>query len=334
MKVKAFAAKSAKAALEPFEYETGPLGPHEVEIKVSHCGVCHSDICMIDNDWGISSYPIVPGHEVIGTVAAVGSDVTSPKVGTRVGLGWQRGSCGECGWCRRGKQQLCPSERDTVVAHHGGFAELVRCDANFAIPIPDALDSAVAGPLMCAGGTVFSPLIHNGVNGTMRTAVAGIGGLGHLAIQYLAAMGCDVTAISGTHSKEAEARKLGASHFIATADPGAMAKAAGSFDFILSTISADADWAGFLAALRPEGKLVIVGVPQSDIKVPAFPLIIGEKSVIGGRLGSPADNAAMLKFTARHGVKPMVEGFALRDVNKALDHVRSGKVRYRAVLAV
>ena len=331
MGIKAYAAKGPKQALEPFEYEPGPLGPHEVEVKVGHCGICHSDLAMIDDDWGFSAYPLVPGHEVIGTVAAVGSDVDLVQVGQRVGVGWSCGSCGRCEWCLRGLESLCGKNQGVIVHHHGGWAESVRAQAKFAVPIPDALDSAVAGPLMCAGSTVFTPMARFGVKPTMRAAVVGIGGLGHLAVQFLAAFGCEVTAISSTHSKDDEAREMGATHFLATKGTDELKEAAGSFDFIISTVSADVPWGEYVGALRPQGRLVLVGIPESDLKIPPFPLLV-EKSVSGGMCGGPSDTALMLDFAARSGVRPVVESFPMADVNRAVDHVRAGKARYRVVL--
>ncbi len=331
MGVKAYAAKTAKSRLEPFEYEPGPLGPREVEVRVEFCGICHSDVAMIDNDLGFSTYPLVPGHEVIGTVAAVGSHVDAARVGQRVGVGWHCGSCGQCEWCSRGLESFCAKDRPTIVRHHGGWAESVRCEAKFAVPIPDALDSSVAGPLMCAGTTVFTPMLHFGVAPWMRTAVVGIGGLGHLAVQFLAASGCEVTAISTSHDKDEQARALGASRFIATRGTDELKKAANSFDFILSTVSADIPWGDYVNALRPQGRLVNVGLTGADMKIPPFPLLY-ERSVSGSQAGSPSDIAAMLSFAARKGVKPMVEVLPMKDVNDAVDRVRSGKVRFRAVL--
>jgi alcohol/geraniol dehydrogenase (NADP+) len=331
MGIKGYAAKGPKQPLEPFEYEPGPLGRHEVEVKVSHCGICHSDLAMIDNDWGFSAYPLVPGHEVIGTIASVGSDVEDVKVGQRVGVGWHCGSCGHCEWCGKGVESLCANERATIVHHHGGWAESVRCEAKFAMPIPDAIESSVAGPFMCAGSTVFTPMVRFGVKSTMRTAVVGIGGLGHLAVQFLAAFGCEVTAISSSHSKDDEARQMGATHFLATKGTDELKKAAGSFDFIISTVGADLPWDDYVAALRPQGRLVLVGIPESALKITPFPLLY-EKSVSGGQCGGTTDTKAMLDFAARSGVRPIVESFKMAEVNKALDHVRAGKPRYRVVL--
>ncbi len=332
MKINAFAATTAKAALEPFSYDPGPLGPQECEVAVTHCGICHSDICMIDNDWMMSQYPLVPGHEVVGTVVAVGSEVHGLQVGQRVGVGWQSGSCGECEYCRRGRENYCNLERDTIVRHHGGFGDRVRTDADFAIPLPDGLDGAAAAPLLCAGTTVFTPMLHHPVTAMMRTAVVGIGGLGHLAVQFLAKLGCEVTAISSTRSKEKEARTLGATDFIATKEAGALQKAAKTFDFVISTVPADLPWPEYIDTLRPEGTLCIVGIPQNDLRFPAIGLIAASKQVTGGRTGSPSDISTMLNFAARHGVQAQIEKFAMKDVNAGLDRVRSGEARYRVVL--
>lgn len=334
MTVKGYAAMSVKSELTPFEYDAGPLGPLEVEVRVQYCGVCHSDLAMIDNDWGMSTYPLIPGHEVIGEVTAVGQLVQDIKVGQRVGVGWQAESCQTCHCCQRGKEHLCINEPvQTIVGRHGGWAEFVRCQSRFAVPIPDSLDSAIAGPLMCAGTTVWTPMMHYGVRPGMKTAVLGVGGLGHLAVQFLAKIGTEVTAISSTRSKEDEARQLGATDFIATRGTDELEKAALRFDFILSTVSADVDWNAYIAALAPEGRLCIVGLPENDLKLQAFPIIGYERSVSGGRSGAPSDTAAMLEFSAKQGVKPMCEQFDMKDVNRAIQHVRDGKARYRVVLA-
>lgn len=334
MKVNAYAVMSPKSELEPFEYDAQPLGALEVEVRVQYCGVCHSDLGMIDNDWGMSQYPLVPGHEVIGEVTAVGEQVSDLKVGQRVGVGWQSGSCQVCRYCRRGKEHLCVThQEETIVGRHGGWGDYVRAQARFTVPIPDKLDPSIAGPLMCAGTTVWTPMTHYGVSPGMKTAVLGVGGLGHIAVQFLAKFGTDVTAISSSRSKEEEARQLGATDFIATRGTDELAKAAMRFDFIISTVSADVDWNQYIAALAPDGRLCIVGIPESELKLAPFPIIHDQRSVSGGRAGAPSDTAAMLEFCANHGVAPMCEQFDMKDVNQAVEHVRSGKVRYRAVLA-
>jgi alcohol/geraniol dehydrogenase (NADP+) len=331
MGVKGYAAKAAKGKLEAIDFDPGPLGPGEVDVRVECCGICHSDLAMIDNDWGWSRYPLVPGHEVIGTIAAVGSEVHGRTIGERVGIGWHCGSCGHCEWCSRGREGLCAQDRPTIVGHHGGWAESVRCQAKFAVPIPEAIESAKAGPLMCAGTTVFTPLVQYGVKPWMRAAVVGIGGLGHLAVQFLAKMGCEVTAISTTHDKDDDTRKLGATRFIATRGTTELKTAASSFDVIVSTVGVDLPWAEYVAALRPTGRLIVVGIPPSDLRIPMVPLL-AERSVSGGSAGGPTDLGQMLDFAARSGVRPMIETFPMSEVNAAIDHVRSGKVRFRAVL--
>jgi uncharacterized zinc-type alcohol dehydrogenase-like protein len=332
MAINAYAVKTAQGRLEPFSYEPAPLGRDEVEVAVTHCGICHSDLSMINNEWGMSQYPLVPGHEVIGTVAAKGADVADLEIGQRVGLGWQCGSCAHCEYCRTARHQLCAQEQDTIVHHHGGFADRVRATAEFVIPIPDALPSAEAAPLLCAGNTVYSPILRHHVNGNMRAAVVGIGGLGHIAVQFLAKVGCEVTAISSTHSKDDEARGFGAKSFIATKGTDELKKAANSFDFMISTVSASLPWNDYVGALRPQGVLVIVGVPDAEMPVAAFGLIGKEKSIAGGRAGSPWDLGLMLDFAARHQVKAQIEKYPFTAVNDAMDRLKSGKARYRVVL--
>ena len=259
MQVHSYAALSAQAPLQPYSFDLPPLGPDEVEVNVTHCGICHTDVACVDNEWGMSVYPVVPGHEIVGTVSAVGANVTRLAVGTRVGVGALCGSCMQREWCEGGKQHVCPQVVRTVMgAHKGGFATTVRVNNwRFAYPLPDGIASEFAGPLMCAGASVFTPLLRYNVRPTDRVAVVGIGGLGHLAVQFLAKWGCEVTAISSTHAKDEQARGFGATHFIGSNNPEELAAAARSFDFILSTVSADLPWDAYMAALRPSGKLCI-----------------------------------------------------------------------------
>jgi uncharacterized zinc-type alcohol dehydrogenase-like protein len=333
IEIKGLAAHAAGAELLPFKYDPGKLGVNEVEIAITHCGICHSDLHLISNDWGISQYPFIPGHEIIGTVKAVGAEVRSLEAGQRVGLGWQSNSCGVCEWCSRGMENLCLAAEGTCVHRNGGYADRVRANARFVIPIPEALESEHAAPLLCGGITVYNPLRTHSVNPSSRVGVVGIGGLGHMAIQFARAFGAEVTAFSTTAEKEEEARALGAHNFVNSRESKAMKDAAGSMDLILSTASADHDWGVYVQALRPTGTLCFVGVPPSPVSVQAFPLISGQRSISGNPTGSPYRLKEMLDVAARHGVKATTESFPMAQANTAIDKVKKGKVRYRAVLA-
>lgn len=332
MPIKAYAADAPGGELKPFEYEPGPLQAEEVEIQVEYCGICHSDLSMLNNDWGITQYPFVPGHEVVGTIAAIGEGVTTLKLGQRVGLGWFSDSCMHCSACMAGDHNLCPTAEQTIVGRYGGFADRVRAHQEWVLPLPEGLSPETAGPLFCGGITVFNPIVQFDVKPTDHVGVIGIGGLGHMALRFLRAWGCDVTAFSSSADKEAEARELGANHFVNSRDPKSVEQVANSLDLILSTVNADLDWATYLMALKPKGRLHFVGVVPSPVSLSIFPMILGQKSVSGSPLGSPATLAKMLEFAARQGVEPVTEMFAFDQVNEALAHLHAGKARYRIVL--
>jgi uncharacterized zinc-type alcohol dehydrogenase-like protein len=332
MSFHAHAAHAPKGPLKPFVYEPAPLGPHDVEIRISHCGICHSDVHLVDGDWGMGSYPMVPGHEIVGTVVAAGPEVSHLEAGARVGVGWQRGSCMACEACDAGDENLCAANVATCVGHHGGFADRIRVDGRFAFPIPEALASENAAPLLCGGATVYSPL-RRWVKPAMRVGVVGIGGLGHLALQFARAMGCEVTAISSTPDKEGESRAFGAHRFVATREPKALAKAASSLDFVLSTVFATPDWDGLLGALRPNGVLCLVGATSEPLAVQAFALLGAQKTVTGSAIGGRPAIREMLAFAARHGVQAKTQVRPLAEANAALGDVRKGRARYRVVLA-
>lgn len=330
--IQAYAAHTVGGTLEPFEYEPGSLQDKEVEINVEYCGICHSDLSMLSNDWGMTQYPFVPGHEVVGTVGAVGDKVTTVKVGQRVGLGWFSHSCTHCEWCMSGNHNLCLTAEQTIVGRHGGFADKVRGHEEWLTPLPESVDPSKMGPLFCGGITVFNPIVQFDVKPTDRVGVIGIGGLGHMALQFLHAWGCDVTAFSTSPDKEAEARELGANHFVNSRDKQALEKVANSFDFIISTVNADLDWATYINALRPKGRLHFVGVVPSEIQFQVFSLIMGQKSLSGSPLGSPVTVSQMIDFAARHGIEPIIETFPFSEINKAIAHLEEGKARYRIVL--
>lgn len=330
--IRAFAATAAKGELKPFEYDPCPLGSDQVEVAVTHCGVCHSDLSMLNNDWAITAYPFVPGHEAVGTVAEVGPQVKALKVGDRVGLGWNAGSCLHCRQCLGGDHNLCAKVEATIVGRHGGFANRVRCQDVWAIRIPDGVESGKAGPLFCGGITVFNPIVQFGVQPTHRVGVVGIGGLGHMALQFLNKWGCEVVAFSSSAGKTEEAKQLGAHSVVNSRDDAAMKKLAGSFDFILNTVNVTLNWQTYIDALAPKGQLHFVGAVPEPISTPVMPLIMGQKSISGSPTGGPGVVQDMLAFCARHGIAPVTEAFPLSEVNDAMAHLKAGKARYRIVL--
>jgi uncharacterized zinc-type alcohol dehydrogenase-like protein len=327
------ATHAAGAQLLSYKYDAGELGANDVAVKISHCGVCHSDVHLIDNDWGLSKYPFIPGHEIVGTVTAVGSAVTDRTVGERVGIGWQADSCGICEWCRQGDENLCPNGQPTCVGRNGGYADSIRVNSRFAIPVPESLESENVAPLLCGGITVYSPLRNLGVRPSWRVGIIGIGGLGHMGIQFAKAFGAEVTAFSTSKDKEEEARSLGAHHFINTRETNGYKKLGGSFDLLISTVSADQDWQSYINALRPKGTLCVVGVPPSPLQIQAFSLIGAQRSLAGSPTGSPRMLHEMLDVAALHNIKAITERFPMARANEAITKVKKNQVRYRAVLA-
>jgi uncharacterized zinc-type alcohol dehydrogenase-like protein len=329
--VHAFAATEPNGTLEPFEYELEDLNPGEVDIEVDSCGICHSDLSMLENGWGMSEYPFVPGHEVSGRIGAVGEGGGHLSVGDKVGLGWHAGYCMTCNSCLSGDHNMCASAAGTIVGRHGGFADRVRASAASVVKLPDGIDSGKAGPLFCGGITVFNPLVQFGISPTDRVAVLGIGGLGHLALQFANAWGCHVTALTSP-GKEDEAKSMGAHETLNSRDPESIASAAGQFDLILSTINVPQDWDAYLQALIPRGRLHVVGAVLEPLNVGAMSLIASQRSVSGSPVGSPATIRTMLDFAARHEIAPVTEHFPMENVNDAMEHLRSGNARYRIVL--
>ena len=331
-KFHAYAASAAHAPLQPFTFDPGALGPEEVEIQVSHCGICHSDLSMLHNEWGMSQFPFVPGHEAVGTVVALGEHAKGLNVGQRVGVGWTAYSCLSCHECLSGDHHLCARGQGTIVNRPGAFADRLRVQWTWARPLPDALDPATTGPLLCGGITVFSPLLQHSLPSTARVGIVGIGGLGHMALQFANRWGCEVHAFTTSDSKEAEARKLGAHYVHNTKRDVELKKITGSLDLIISTINVPLDIPGLLGTLAPKGILHVVGAVLEPMPIPAFGLIFGQKSVSGSPTGSPTAIDRMLAFSARHSIAPITETFPMSKVNDALDHLRAGKARYRIVL--
>ncbi len=329
--VKAYAAEKAGGELKPFEFELGLVGHDEVVIDVISCGVCHSDLSMLGNDWGITAYPFAPGHEVVGKISEVGEHVKHLKIGQTVGLGWSSRSCMECHECLSGNQNLCVKCEGTIVGRHGGFANKVKAQAIWVIPLPEAIDPMTAGPLMCGGITVFTPLVSNNISPIARVGIIGIGGLGHMAIQFAAKWGCEVAAFSTSPGKEAEVKSMGAHRFINSKDPASMQAYVGYFDMILVTVNVNLDLDLYASLLRPMGRLHFVGAAP-EIKATLFPLIMGQKSLGASPTGPPTRMSSMIEFAARHGVEPITEKYKMSQVNEAMEKLEKGQPRYRLVL--
>ncbi len=330
--IKAFAANEPKAELIPFEYEPGTLKSNEVEIDIHFCGICHSDLSMIDNEWGFTQYPIVAGHEVVGTISKLGSDVTHLKMNQVVGLGWHSGYCDDCNDCNAGDHNFCNSAQATIIGHHGGFADKIYAAANSVIPIPDGMDLESAGPLFCGGVTVFNPLIQFDIKPHHKVAVIGIGGLGHMALQFFNAWGCEVTAFTSSVDKKKHALEMGAHDTLNSRDAVEIAGAAGRFDFIISTVNVKLDWNLYLSTLNSRGRLHFVGATMEPLDINVFSLIGGQHSVSGSPIGSPDTITKMLAFANQHNVKPIIEKFSFDNINEAIARLRSGDVHYRIVL--
>jgi len=334
MTIHAFAAPGPGKALEPYSFERPKaLGPFDVEVAVEYCGICHSDIHLIDNDWHISTYPLVPGHEIAGTVSRKGELVTHLREGDRVGIGWQCGSCMACEWCERGEEPACDHHVATCVGRPGGYADYVVVDSRFAFVLPEGLSSEAAAPLMCGGITVYTPLSRF-ARPAHKVGVIGIGGLGHLALQFARSMGCEVTAFSTSSSKEAEAKRLGAHEFVLSTDEKALKARTNYFDLILSTVTVDLKWPMWLNLVKKHGRFQLLGASPGNVSVPVMQLVGGQKTIGGTIIGNRATIREMLAFAARHGVRAQAEVMPIDRVNEAIARVRTNEARYRMVLKV
>lgn len=332
MKFKAYATERAGGDLKPFEYEPAELKRSQIQIRIEACGICHSDLSVWRNEWGMTAYPFVPGHEVVGIVEETGADVRHLRPGQRVGVGWYSASCMVCDACMAGDHNLCASAEGIMMGRHGGFADRVRVDAAWATPVPDAIPVTAAGPLFCGGITVFNPIVQCGVKPTDRVGVVGIGGLGHMALQFLDAWGCEVTAFTSSPAKADQARKLGADRVVGSQESEAIRAIGPSLDFLLVTVNVPLDWDAYLSVLRPRGRMHVVGAVLAPIPVPVFSLLTAQKSVSASPLGSPATVRRMLEFAARHKIAPKVETLPMAQVNKALARLEQEKPAHRLVL--
>jgi uncharacterized zinc-type alcohol dehydrogenase-like protein len=341
MKTPAYAARAAGALLAPFTVERREPGPHDVAIDVLFCGICHSDIHQARDEWGGATFPMVPGHEIIGRVAAVGARVTKLAPGDMAGVGCMVDSCGACEPCREGLEQFCEkdpawtyngTEMDRATPTFGGYSRRIVVSERFVLKVPRELDPASAAPLLCAGITTYSPLRQHGCKMGERVGVVGLGGLGHMAVKIAASMGAEVTVLSTSRAKEADARRLGAHDFQVTRDEDTMKRLARRFDLVIDTASAQHDYNAYLGLVRTRGTMVIVGGPAEATGLEAFSLIRGNKRLAGSLIGGIAETQVMLDHCAAHGIVSDVEVIPIQRVNEAYERTLRGDVRYRFVI--
>lgn len=341
MQAKAYAAKSASSLLEPFTIDRREVGPRDVLVEIDWCGVCHSDIHQVRDEWGGSIFPMVPGHEIVGRVTRVGSEVKRFRPGDAVGIGCMVDSCRECSGCRAGLEQFCEghlsltynsTERDKKTPTYGGYSSHIVVDESFALKVPAGLEQSAVAPLLCAGITTFSPLRTWGVGKGHRVAILGLGGLGHMGVKFAAAFGAEVTVLSTSRSKEADARRLGAHDFVATREPGAFEKNQERFDFILNTVSAPHDVNAYLNLLRRDGTMIVVGVPPKSTQLDAMSLIWRRRRLVGSLIGGIRETQEMLDFCGERGITSDVEVVPAKDINAAYERMIAGDVRYRFVV--
>jgi uncharacterized zinc-type alcohol dehydrogenase-like protein len=340
-RTKAFAALSPSTPLVPFEFERREPGPADVVIDLAFCGVCHSDLHQVLDEWGGALFPMVPGHEMVGTVSGVGAAVKKFKVGDRAGVGCMVDSCRTCDSCKQDLEQFCQkgaafsyngTEMDRKTPTYGGYSKQVVVTEAFALRLSPKLDLAATAPLLCAGITTWSPLRHWKASKGQRVGVVGLGGLGHMAVKLAASLGCEVTMLSTSPGKEADARRLGAHQFGLTSDKGTFKRLAGSFDLILDAISAPHDYNAYLGLLKVNGTMVLLGVPPQPTPVAAFALIGGRRSLAGSLIGGIAETQEMLDHCAEHGITSDVEVLPVQQVNVAYERMLKNDVRYRFVL--
>lgn len=332
-----YAATSADGPLAPFTFERRALRVDDVAIDIKFCGICHSDIHTVRNEWGGSTmYPVVPGHEIAGVVSGVGSNVTTFKAGDHVGVG-----CFVDG-LRTDDDALEQYQPGTVFTYnsidkdgshaHGGYSERIVVAQNYVLRIPDVLPLDAAAPLLCAGITLFSPLKHWKAGPGKKVAIVGMGGLGHVGVKIAHAMGADVTVLSQSLRKQEDGKRLGADHFYATSDPKTFEHLAGTFDLMINTVSSDIDWNAYLALLRVDGTMVVLGIPEKPVPMDAFSLVMGRRSISGSMIGNIKETQEMLDFCAEHNITADIETIAMKDVNAAYDRVLKSDVRYRFVI--
>ena len=340
---KAYAAQSASESLAPYSFERRELRPDDVQIKILYCGVCHSDLHTVRNEWHGTVYPCVPGHEIVGTVTNVGSGVTKFKAGDLAGVGCLVDSCQECNNCKHGLEQFCeqvatqtynaPDRVDKKITM-GGYSSQIVVSENFVLKVSDKLPLEGVAPLLCAGITTYSPMRHWKVGKGHKVGVLGLGGLGHMAVKLAASFGAEVTMLSTSPGKEPDAKRLGAHHFVMTKDPEQLKGLNNYFDFIIDTVSADHDYNFYMNMLNTNGVMICVGAPPNPAQVSAFNLILQRRSLVGSSIGGLPETQEMLDYCAEHGITSDVEVIDIKDINEAYERMLKGDVRYRFVIDV
>lgn len=338
---KSYAAPSAGATLQPYNFERRNPGPHDVEIDILYCGVCHTDIHLINNDWGISVYPMVPGHEIIGRVASVGEHVKKFKPGDTAGVGCLVDSCRDCEYCNEGLEQYCKNgfvltysayEKDGKTITQGGYSNKIVVDERFVLKVSENLSPEKAAPLLCAGITTYSPLKSWKVGKGHKIGIIGLGGLGHMAIKFAVSFGADVTVLSTHESKRADAMKLGAHNFVVTTDEEQLKTVANSFDFILDTLSANHDYNKYIGLLKTGGTLICVGLPTEPIQIPSFNIVFTRKCVAGSLIGGLPETQEMLNYCAEHNITADVEVIPIQQIQEAYKRMLNSDIKYRFVI--
>ena len=338
---KGYAALTPKAPLAPFSFERRELREHDVLIDIQYCGICHSDIHQAREEWGEATFPMVPGHEIVGTVKAVGSKVKRFKVGDRAGVGCFVDSCRACPECQRGQEQYCSvltswtyngREQDQLTPTYGGYSERIVVDENYVLRMPENLPADASAPLLCAGITLYSPLKHWGAGPGKKVAVVGLGGLGHMGVKLAHALGAEVTVLSQSNRKAQDAKRLGADHFYATSDPETFAKLERHFDLIVNTVSADINWNDYLNLLKVDGAMIVVGIPEKENAVAAASLVMGRRTLAGSAIGGIEETQEMLDFCGQHNIVSDIEVIPIQKVNEAYERVLKSDVRYRFVI--
>jgi len=336
-----YAALTPKAPLVPFSFERREPREHDVVIDIQYCGICHSDIHQAREEWGEATFPMVPGHEIVGTVKAVGSKVKRFKVGDRAGVGCFVDSCRACPECQRGQEQYCSvltswtyngREQDQLTPTYGGYSERIVVDENYVLRMPENLPADGSAPLLCAGITLYSPLKHWGAGPGKKVAIVGLGGLGHMGVKLAHALGAEVTVLSQSNRKAQDAKRLGADHFYATSDPQTFAKLERHFDLIVNTVSADINWNDYLKLLKVDGAMIVVGIPEKENAVAAASIVMGRRTLAGSAIGGIEETQEMLDFCGQHNIVSDIEVIPIQKVNEAYERVLKSDVRYRFVI--